>query len=39
MPTVVLKKTRAKPVPIFEVPKWEVVKYKYLYTDTGKVTD
>ena len=38
VPTVVLKKTRARPIPIFEVPKGGIVKYKYLYTDTGKAT-
>lgn len=39
MPTVVLKKTRAKPTPVFQLPGFKVVGYKYLYTNTGKASD
>jgi len=39
MSAVMLKKTKARLDPIIEVPTWKVVKYKYLYTDTGKASE
>ena len=38
MPTVVLKKTKAKPVLMYDFKTGEI-EYQYLYTNTGKATD